>query len=320
MTKKRFAVILVSACAIAGAITYIILSIAAVSARARKDARYTEPDYIRYAAQGYSFDSVSNKTNILLTVTDVSSPVRIHLLTLDEDKLTLDILDVPPPTYTVVDGFSGTLKSAYSTGVYKQIVSKTLALKIDYELSLSAEALSTVTELLGGTKASLSRSVKADELSLKKGAAAFDKSVSYDIITLSDAYSSEDRAYLYHAFFSSVIIRFGDLGAIESVSKLTSLLLNSVDTDMTVSDMIEIAGVLSAVKLKKINIYLLPGEMCEHGGEAVYSAHLSETAELLNKSFRVKGGDVGSGGLGAAEIANSGISFSLPKSVSEYIK
>lgn len=320
MTKKRFIVILVSVCAITAALTYIFLSAVGASARARKEARYTEPDYIRYAAQGYSFDSVTNKTNILLTVTDSSSPVRIHLFTIDEDKQTLDILDIPPFCYTVADGFSGTLISAYDTGVYRQIVSQTLALKIDYQFDMSADSLSTVCELLGETNAYLKKSLTAIELSFKKGNVTFDEAVANKIILLPDAYSNEDSVYIYHAFLSSIINKLGDLGTIESVSKLTSLLLNSVDTDMSVSDMIELASASSKVKFKKINIHLLPGEMCEYNGETVYSAHIDDTAELLNKSFRIKGGEISADNLGAKEIVNSGVNYNLPKQISQYIK
>lgn len=318
MSKKRFITVLVSSCAIAGAITYIILSVAAISARARKNARYVEPDYIRYAAQGYSFDSISKKTNILLTVTDGNSPLRIHLFTLDEDKKTLDILDIPPLTYVVADGFSGTLRKAYETSVYKEIVSDSLALPVHYQLSMTDDALSTAVMLLDTTSARLSRQISLSGKTLKKGGVSFDKDLSRDVIAIENAYSDEDSVYIYHALLSSVILRLGDLGALESVSKLTGLILNSVKTDMSVSDIIDIASVSSTVSIDKTKIYLLPGEICLHNGETVYSAHLNEVCELLNKSFRTKGGDVEAKNLGIGEITDTGRRFDLPRRINDY--
>ncbi|MBQ8623637.1 MAG: hypothetical protein IJ424_04575 [Oscillospiraceae bacterium] len=319
MTKKRFIITIVSACAIAGTLTYIFLSAVAIAARARQSERYIEPDYIRYAAQGYSFDSISKKTSILLTVTQDNSPVRVQLLMFDEDKCSLDVLDIPPLTYTVADGFSGTLKKAYDTGVYKQIVSRMLAMNVNYKLEISSKGLATATELLGNTQAKVSHAVSVGDISLKKGTVTFDKSLAADIILLPNAYLTEDAVYAYHAYFSSLILKTNEEGAVDSFSKLIGLILNSVSTDMMISDIIGVGNLSNKIRLNKINIYLLPGEMTVYEGGSVYSVHSEDAAKLLNQSFRVKGFEVSESELGAPELANSGKSFSLPKQISDYI-
>lgn len=319
MTRKRFIVTIVSACAIAGALTFIFLSAVAIAARARRSDRYIEPDYVRYAAQGYSFDTVSNKTSILFTVTDDSQPVRIHLLMIDEDKHTLDILDIPPLLYTVVDGFSGTLKEAFATGVYKEIASRTLAINVDYKLSMSAQSLATATELLGNTAAKLPSTVRAGDLVLNKGTVSFDKSKASEVILLPNAYLTQDAVLAYHAYFCSLILKTNEAGAVDSFAKLLGLILNSVNTDMMLDDIISVANTSNKITLKKTNIYLLPGEMTVYGGKSVYSIHLNDTALLLNQSFRVKGVEIPESEFSAPELANSGKSFSLPKQVTHYI-
>lgn len=318
MSKKRFIIVLISSCAIAGALTFIFLSAVGLTARTRAENRYTEPDYIRYAAQGYSFDTVSNKTSILFTVTQDDTPVRISLVTMDEDKLTLDILDIPPTLYTVADGFSGTLQSAYKTAVYRQIVSKSLKLKIDHELILSAESFATAFELLGGTNARIDRTLKIGDTVIKKGDVSFDRDLTLAVLLDGSAYNSADNVYIYHALISSLLGKTNDIGTIEAVSAVMGLMLNSAKTDMSASDMIDIANISSKLKLRKMNIHLLPGEMCEHDGDKVYSIHSQNAEDLINGSFRVHGSATGS--LSMPELSNTGNWYSvIPKQVNEYI-
>lgn len=318
MSKKRFIIVLVSCCAIAGALTFIFLSAVGLAARTRAENRYTEPDYIRYAAQGYSFDTVSNKTSLLVTVTHEDKPVRISLLTMDEDKLTLDILDIPPMMYIVVDGFSGTLERAYETSVYKQIVSKSLELRIDHDLALSADSFATAVDLLGGTTADVERTIKIGETQIPKGAVSFDYDLTLAVLLDENTYDSADDVYIYHALISSVIGKTNDIGTVQSVSKLMSLLLNSATTDMKAQDMITVANISSKLRLRKMNIHLLPGEICEHENQRVYSIHLQNAVSLLDQSFRVHGVSISS--LSSPELINNGDWYSdLPKQINEYI-
>ncbi len=317
-SKKKFFITLVSACAIAGALTFIFLSAVAIAARARQSDRYVEPDYVRYAAQGYSFETVSNKKSILFTVTNESSPVRIHLLTIDKDKHTLDILDIPPTLYTEADGFFGTLKEAFNTGVYKEIVSRTLAIKIDHKLSLSAESLATATELLGNTEVKISKALSAGKLILEKGTVCFDRSKAKDVILLPNAYLTQDGVLAYQAYLASMVLKTGEQGAVSSFGKLLGLILNSVSTDLMLDDIISLANTANKITLNKTNLYLLPGEMTVRNGASVYSIHLDSAAELLNQSFRVKGTLVSKAELCAPELSNSGKSFSVPQQITQY--
>ena len=318
MSKKRFIIILISSCAIAGALTFIFLSAVAMSARIRADNRYTEPDYIRYAAQGYDFDTVSNKINVLLTVTHNESPIRISLMTIDEDKHTFDILDIPPSLYTVVDGFEGTLISAFKTSVYKQIVSRSLELRIDHELVLDADAFASVIDLLGSTDAKIDRELKMGDRAFSKGSVRFDRDLAIDILLDENAYKSVDNVNIYHALISSIIGKTNDIGAIQSVSKLMSLLLNSPATDMTAQDMITVASISSKLKIRKMNIHLFPGEICEYNSEYVFSMHKENASTLLNQSFRVHGSSVSM--LSSPELINNGEWYAdLPKQINEYI-
>lgn len=318
MSKKRFIIVLVSSCAVAGALTFIFLSAVGLAARTRAENRYTEPDYIRYAAQGYSFDTVSNKTSLLVTVTHEDTPVRISLLTMDEDKLTLDILDIPPKLYTVVDGFSGTLERAYETSVYKQIVSKSLELRIDHEIVMSADSFATAVDLLGGTTACIDRAIKIGKTQIQKGKVCFDYDLTLAIMLDENAYDRADDVYIYHALISSVIGKTNNIGTVQSVSKLMSLLLNSATTDMKAQDMITVANISSKLRLRKMNIHLLPGEICEHENERVYSIHLQNAVSLLDQSFRVHGVSISS--LSSPELINNSDWYSdLPKQINEYI-
>ena len=129
--KKKLAVAACISSIISGTFTYVVLSMAAAAGRNQAALNSVPPDYVRYAAMGYSSETVTSKKNILFSITDDGSLCRTHLLCFDIDKHTLDILEIPCDTLISFDGYDGNFCEAYHTGVYKDIVSRVLLFDID---------------------------------------------------------------------------------------------------------------------------------------------------------------------------------------------
>ncbi len=111
--KKPPIKILVISCLAAAVFTVTVLSVVSAYAKSVVRSRDSTPDYVRYQSAGYDFDTVTSKTSILFCIIDKTDIARCHLFTLDEDKHTLDILDMPPSTLICCDGFEYMINNAY---------------------------------------------------------------------------------------------------------------------------------------------------------------------------------------------------------------
>ena len=308
MKKPGFAFTLFSACFAAAAATLIFLSYVGKTARLRVAQQYTSPDYVRYISQGYAFDTVSNKKNYLFTVTDSeSNPVRIHIFTIDSDKNSLDILDIPPDSFVIADGFSGTLCEAFSTPVYREIIGMMLCLRIDGTVSFDAVTLGDAAQLLG---VSIGEYAVTTELGERIALDGF-------------AYSGGDieSVKLYRMLLASILDNLSDRGSLDSFAVLMNLIVNRVETDMSIEDMISAANFARGIRPKKMNIRIAPGSPARFGDGRIWSLDAEGVAEMLNKHFRVKDIEFPSDSLSIPKVtAGENPYSSLEEKVSDIIK
>lgn len=288
MKKAGFAFTLFTACMVSAAVTIAILSYAAKTARLRVASQYTSPDYVRFISEGYAFDTVSTKRNVLLTVTDGELPVRIHIFTIDEDKNTLDILELPPDSYVIADGFSGTLRDAFKTTVYSEIISHVLCLRIDGSASFDAKTLGDGAQLLGVT---MSYPDGVSSSKLDRNEISVDSATGEKIALDGYSYSGgdSDAVKMYRSLLAAILNNLCERGSLDSFSVLMNLIVNRVNTNMTIEEIIEIANSAKDIKPKKINIYIAAGSPAKFGEDRVWSLNPESVAELLNEHFRVKG-------------------------------
>lgn len=246
------------ACIITAAATYIVLSGAEAYAKKLVAIRASTPESEDYSLQGYSYEPATTKRNILLSVIDEDELCRAHVLVFDEDKHTLDILDTPPETLVSCGGFDGTLSEAYKTEVYQEIVAMALDLQLDGCMSFSVETVRDCVNLLGGVKLTLDKEVKIGENILSKGERTVMGSVAGIIVSNSQAYTDGDtgRITAYHNLLASIISTLKEKGAVEWVSLTVDLIVNRVETDMTISEIIELINLLNETDTENINIQL----------------------------------------------------------------
>ncbi len=247
------------ACIITAAATYMVLSGTAAYARKLSALRAVTPESSDYELQGYSYEPVTTKRNILLSVTDGEELCRVHILTFDEDRHTLDILDIPPDTFISCGGFEGTLGEAFKTEVYREIVSMALDLHLDGSMSFDTETASDCINLLGGVKLTLDKEIKIGDNILSKGERIVMGSVAKIIISDCQAYTDgdTDRITAYHNLLTSLISTLKEKGAVEWVSLTLNLIVNQVDTEMTISEIIELINLLNETQTENINIQLI---------------------------------------------------------------
>ncbi len=237
----------------------MVLSGTAAYAKKLVALRAIVPESPSYELQDYSYEPATTKRNILLCVTDEEELCRVHVLTFDEDKHTLDISDIPPDTFVSCGGFEGTLKDAYKTEVYTEIVSMALNLHLDGSMSVDTETVKDCVNLLGGVKLTLDKELKIGENIISKGERTMMGSVAGIILSDSDSYTDgdTDRINAYHRLLISLISTLREKGAVEWVSLTIDLLVNHVETDMTVSELIGLINLLNETNTENININLI---------------------------------------------------------------
>ncbi|MCD8006801.1 MAG: LCP family protein [Oscillospiraceae bacterium] len=247
------------ACIITATATYMVLSGTAAYAKKLAALRAITPEIQDYELGDYSFEPVTTKRNILFSITSEGELCRVHVLTFDEDKHTLDIMDIPPDTFVSCGGFEGTLSEAYETEVYTEIVSMALSIHLDGSVSTDVKAISDCVNLLGGVKLTLDKELKIGENILSKGERTVLGSVASIIISDREAYTDgdTDRITAYHRLLMSLIQTLKDKGAVEWVSLTLNIIVNKVETDMTVSEIIELINLLNETNAENINIQLL---------------------------------------------------------------
>lgn len=254
----KLLLMMVIACIITTAATYMVLSGTAAYAKKLVALRAVMPESSDFTFET-SYEPATTKRNILLSLTNGEALCRAHVLTFDEDKHTLDIIDIPPETLISCGGFEGTLSEAYKTEVYEEIVSMALSLHLDGTMSTDVETVANCINILGGVKLTLDKELKIGENILYKGERTVLGSVAKIILSDSQAYieGATDRITAYHNLLGSLISTLKEKGAVEWVSLTLNLIVNKVETDLTVSEIIELINLLSETQTKSINIDLI---------------------------------------------------------------
>lgn len=293
---RKLWLIILYTCVISGTVTYMTLSFAAAAGRKQALLRTASRPVPLNRNVGYSFETVTTKRNLLLSVTDGGGLSRAHIFSFDEDKHTLEVLEIPPMTRISADGFEGTVAEAYESEVYRELVSRVFMLKIDGEISLEADTLSRCATALGGIPINVTEPVNIGEAFFTKGRRTLVGSRVGIIAADGEAYLSANRGRieLYRRLLASFIKKMSEQGALSWFPELMNIIINEAETGMDLSELLELISVADAVAKDKISISLLPG--CIEDG--FYLADPEKTAELLNVRFRVKGNKCDSEQLG----------------------
>lgn len=288
LKKHGFSYTLMIICLVTAALMTAFLGLVSRAARERVSRQYTTPDYVRYILQGYAFDAVTNKKSLLISVTDGENLVRAHIFTIDVNKHSLDVLELPPDTLISVDGFFGTLREAHKTEVYRDIIERMLCLKIDGSASFSAKTFGDIAELLE-LQICIPEEIAVPRAD--KRIVEIDSATGERIARDGFSYSHNDKkaVMVYRTALAGILNEIYKRGSVKSFALLMNLIVNRVDTDMTVSEMIELANCARGIKPSRIRLHIATGSPASYNGERVWALHAEAVAELLNENFRVYG-------------------------------
>ncbi len=287
-------------CSFAAIFTVAVLSFVSETAFRRVSEQYVEPDYIRYISQGFDLEPVSKKISWLITVTYRGEPQRIHVITADKDKNTLDVLEIPPQSYLRTDEFSGTAAEAFGREDYPEIIGEALKLDLSGSAAFECSALGGCAELLEITEGENAALCTCDGECYTDG---------------------RDRAVMaYRLLLSRIFDGLCKRGAYQSFTLLMNLIANEVDTDMPIAAIISAADDCRGIRTSKMNIRLAKGYIAELNGRRVWIINREGLAEQLNGFFRVKGEEVKPEDLGFPDLGGrEDVYVDLPERVTDIL-
>lgn len=218
--------------AIASAVVTLAL-LGSVSVLAKSEVKKDSQTHMQARSalpQGYDYDTVSDKYNLLFGVVLNGELSDISLVCLDKDRHTLDVLVLPIDCELSCDGFFGTIADAYHTDVFKELLTRALMLDIDDAEFISADDYAALL-------------------------AALDISAPKQIPN-----------------------RLTQLGSLKFCYLTSGILINGLWGDLTVSDIIDLAGYIDKISWKSVGIY-----------NAATLSNTESLVDILNKHFRIKG-------------------------------
>lgn len=317
--KIRIRLVVFIACIASATSTYTVLKLAANAGKKAAAMKNVASDYVRFTAMGYDEDTVSKKRNLLVSITDGGELCRLHLFTFDEDRHTLDILELPPRTAIQADGFTGTFSEAFDLPIFKEIVGRVLMLSIDNSISMDVEAVSHTTAVLGGAELTIDKELTVGDTVLPKGKRTIAGSTAGVISSYKEAYVINDINGInaYRRLLASIISRLDEKGALDWFSSLMGVIVNETESDMAVTELIEYVNLSNNISLESVNIRLLPGT----GTGDSYASDTAGAADMLNSFFRVKGKSFDKEKLGLTDTVGAENSYSdLKTKINEILK
>lgn len=266
------------------------------------------------------FDSVQAKDEtFLLCGLDESELMTdiIMYVSVDFEKKQINILQIPRDTF-VINGVSNTgkINSAYNYGDKKttpinrlvSVINDQYKLRVDHYATITVDSFRKAVDAIGGIPVNMPYQVGNEQLGIiPKGYQILDGEKAEWLVRHRHSYYDQDigRIKMQRLFMASAVKKAKSLG-LHEISRLIPVLYGEVTTDLTINELLDLVSSVFQIPMENIEIFVIPGEGVNKNGQAVWSMHKKETAELLNEHFRPYSDKVESDFLPITELLNTG--------------
>lgn len=265
-----------------------------------------------------NINSTDGKLNFLLCGLDESETLTdiIMVVSVDAEKNTADILQIPRDTYVEGLGLTGKINGAYSKGDKSlspvnrliKVINEQYQLRIDHYGTITIDSFRDVIDAIGGVPIDMPYQIGNEELGIiPKGYQVLDGAHAEWLVRHRHSYYDQDigRIKVQRLFLASALQQVRRIGMKEA-TKLVPALYGKVTTDLSINEIIGFSGLAFGIPMEEIHIYMVPGEGVNYKGQSVWSMHRYETADLLNAYFRPGNAPVPAEKLPIKELAHTG--------------
>ncbi len=244
----------------------------------------------------------SNSLNILLMGTDRMSGLTdvIMLLSLDRKEGRATVMQIPRDTYAeYTDKSYKKLNGAYGAlggeGICR-FLSDSIGVNIDRYVTLSPDAFCSAVDAVGGVEVNLERPMYYNDpyqdlyIALSAGKQTLDGKTAEQFIRYRSGYDNGDlgridtQKVFMCGFISAVRKNMDALG----LARLSASLLGKTDTNLSVSDAIQLSEELVALENESIMFFTAPGEalIAEKSGASYYALSGRAMREVMQIYFK----------------------------------
>lgn len=229
----------------------------------------------------------------------------------------INMLQIPRDTYVgtaVPTGKTGKINAVARLGTddppianLAKLINEQFKLPIDYYVTIDMDAFKEVINAIGGISVTVPFDITDDYgNTLHAGTQVVDGNTAEFMVRQRHNYANADlgRLEMQRYMYSALLKTFKSF-PIKDILKVMPAYIQYVKTDINVSKMGALAIKVRGVPSENILMMKMPCEATNYNGLSVVSAHLEETATMLNSYFRPYSEAVPAGELGLIELANT---------------
>lgn len=233
--------------------------------------------------------------NVLVLGTD-ESRLRSDVMMLgclNTTTNTVDIISIPRDTRVKLKGDYHKINNALTFGggeLACQTVQELTGIQVDTYVLIDFDAFGKIIDILGGVDFDVPQDMYyADptqdlKINLKKGQQHLDGDKAEQLVRFRQyKRGDEDRISVQRDFIQALFEQKLGAGIILKLPQIIGEVFDSVDTNMSMSDMISYAGVASKLNTESLSTYQLPGAPKTIDGLSYYIADTEEVAALVEQ-------------------------------------
>ena len=176
-----------------------------------------------------------------------------------------------------------------------ELVADQFQLPIDGYMTIRLEMLVEMVDTFGGIELYVPQDMDYEGSHLSEGYQTLNGAACEFLLRTRHIYSNGDigRLNMQRQFYAALFRKLKSIGNIWDVARLTPVVLNYMETDLSASKLVSFAVSMLKIDSSKIMICQLPVKMGQqYNGESVVYPARQEDAELLNTYFRENIGPV----------------------------
>ncbi len=236
--------------------------------------------------------------NVLVCGLDESESLTdvIMLVSFDIENKKAQVLQIPRDSFVGDEYISYKINSVYGhpdagqtkIGALIEILNEQYKLPIDHYVTVTIPGFRDIVDSMGGIKINIPQQINyLPGKVLYPGSRPLTANKRNGLSAIVPATPMQILAVLAlrKSFLQALMDAVKDKGRMEMVSILTQN-MDNITTDMSLSEIIDYAGVGFELNSDDIEFYIVPGEGVMYNGYAVYAVDVEGTADILNEHFR----------------------------------
>ena len=232
---------------------------------------------------------------------DVGRSDTLMIATLDPDKNQAALLSVPRDTRVKIKGHGfDKINAAYAYGGRKltqETIESLLNTHIDHYIKINVHGFTKIIDALGGIDIDVEKRMYYEDpwdddgglyIDLQPGMQHMDGKTAITYVRYRDEEGDIGRIKRQQNFMKAVMDKLVSPTIIPKLPAIVSAVSDSVETDMSVSEILSFLGTLQDAKDNGLKSEMLPGKPVYIEGISYWVPDISKTRQILANTFGIK--------------------------------